>query len=56
MFVKRLNKNHFDVFLGNGWDQWMRVRLNHWGVVQVGGSIQMNRDTKHELNQRLLRK
>ena len=54
MFVKRLNKNHYDVFIGNGWNNWTRIRRNHWGVSVVAGS-RLNRDVIHKLNERIIK-
>ena len=54
MFVKRLDKNHYDVFIGNGWNNWTRVRRNHWGVSVVAGN-RLSRETIHELNNRLIK-
>ncbi len=54
MFVKRLDRVYFDVFLGDGWDNWTRVRRNHWGVSVVAGN-RLPKEAIHELNQRLLK-
>lgn len=54
MFVKRLDKVHFDVFIGTGWNNWTRVRRNHWGVSVVAGN-KLPRDVIHTLNERLIR-
>ena len=37
MFIKRLHPNVYDVFVGNGWDNWTRVKRTHYGVSVVGG-------------------
>jgi len=37
MFIKRLHSNVFDVFLGNGFNNWSRVRRTHYGVTVVAG-------------------
>jgi len=34
--------NTFDVFLGEGWDNWSRVRIENDGQVSVIGGIQLN--------------
>jgi len=38
MFIKCLAPNVFDVFLGNGFSQWSRVRRNHYGLSVVAGN------------------
>ena len=38
MFVKKLHSNVFDVFLGNGFTHWTRVRRGHWGVSVIAGA------------------
>lgn len=38
MFIKRLQPNVFDVFLGKGFDNWSRVRRGHWGVSVIAGN------------------
>lgn len=35
--VKQLDKRTFDVFYGNGFDNWTRFRRFHWGVKPVAG-------------------
>lgn len=54
MFIKRLNRNLYDVFIGNGWNNWTRIRRNHWGVAYVDGA-RLSRETIHELNQRMIK-
>jgi hypothetical protein len=54
MFVKRLDRNHYDVFIGNGWNNWTRIRRNHWGVSVVAGN-RLPREAIHELNQRIIK-
>jgi hypothetical protein len=54
IFVKRLNKNEFDVFIGNGWNNWTRIRRNHWGVRVVGGA-RLSREVIHQLNERMVK-
>lgn len=39
MFVKRLAPNIYDVFIGNGWNNWTRVRRYHWGVKILEGNF-----------------
>ena len=38
MFIKKLHNNVYDVFLGNGFNNWSRVRRGHWGVSVVAGN------------------
>jgi hypothetical protein len=54
MFVKRLDRNHYDVFIGNGWNNWTRIRRNHWGVSVVAGN-RLPRDIIHQLNERIIK-
>lgn len=54
LFIKRLNKSEYDVFTGDGWDNWTRIRRNHWGVTYVAGK-RLPRETIHELNERLVK-
>lgn len=37
MLIKRLDWNTFDVFVGEGWDNWIRVRLDNNEVTRVSG-------------------
>ena len=53
MFVKRLNKNHYDVFIGNGWNNWTRLRRNHWGMSVVAGQ-RLPREVLKQLNDRFI--
>lgn len=52
MFIKRLDKNHYDVFLGTQWDNWTRVRRHHWGVAVVAGN-RLPKEVLREINERL---
>lgn len=38
VFVKKLHPNVYDVFLGNGYDNWTRVRRNHYGLNVIAGN------------------
>jgi hypothetical protein len=38
MLIKYLKPNVFDVFLGKGFNQWSRVRRNHYGFAVIAGS------------------
>lgn len=37
MFIKRLKPNVYDVFVGNGWNNWTRVVRVKDGVKPVAG-------------------
>ena len=37
ILVKQVSRYVFDVFGGVGYDQWTRVRKQHWGIVPVAG-------------------
>lgn len=54
MFIKRLTNNVYDVFLGDGWNNWTRIRRNHWGVTVMSGK-RLARETIHELNERMIK-
>ena len=54
LFIKRLDKNRFDIFTGNGWSGWTRVQRFHWGVKVIGGS-RVSKEVIHEVNQRLVK-
>lgn len=54
IFIKRLDKNQYDVFIGNGWDNWTRIRRQHWGVQYVAGK-RLPRSIISELNERLIK-
>lgn len=53
-FLKRLDRVHYDVFIGNGWDNWTRIKRNHWGVQVVAGKP-LPRATIRELNEKLVK-
>lgn len=38
MLIKQLQRNVFDVFLGNGFMNWTRVKRTHYGVSIVAGN------------------
>lgn len=38
MFIKKLHSNVYDVFLGNGFNNWSRVKRTHYGVSVVQGN------------------
>lgn len=37
MLVRRIHNHVFDVFLGNGWSNWSRVKKTHYGISVVSG-------------------
>lgn len=46
MVIKPLEEHRqFDVFLGNGWDNWVRVRYTRGGVEVVKSSFQPSAET-----------
>lgn len=60
MYIKRVfvegdRRPHYDVFLGDGWEGWTRVRKHHWGVQPVAGD-RLPKDVLNELNERLAKK
>jgi hypothetical protein len=48
MHIRRLHKNVFDVFLGNGFTNWTRVKRAHFGVIVVAGN-RLQRNTMREI-------
>jgi len=52
MFIKRLAPNVYDVFVGNGWDNWTRVKRNHFGVAVIGGK-KLTRTLLNQVKERL---
>jgi hypothetical protein len=39
MLIKRVNKQLFDVFRGNGWENWSRFRKEKNRVLLVTGDV-----------------
>jgi hypothetical protein len=54
MFIKKLSPGVYDVFIGNGWDNWTRIRRRHWGVQIVAGN-RLPRETIHQLTEKLVK-
>lgn len=52
--IKRLDGKTFDVFTGNGFNNWTRVKRFHWGIKPVQGKF-LNRQQIHELNELLVK-
>jgi hypothetical protein len=46
MIIRRLDRSTYDVFMGNGWDQWTRVRRFHWGIKGLAGNYLQRSDLK----------
>ena len=38
MQIRQVGRYVYDVFLGNGYDNWSRVRRNTWGVSVLAGA------------------
>lgn len=55
MFIKRLKPNVFDVFFGNGWNQWARVTRRAGQLQQVDGSFNLDRRAFNALKGRLVK-
>lgn len=55
MLIKKLHNNVYDCFLGNGFNNWTRVRRTHYGVSVVGGNRvprSVLRDIEHNVKGR----
>lgn len=39
MLIRKLDRNTYDVFGGQGWDQWTRLRRFHWGCKPIAGTF-----------------
>lgn len=39
MLIRQLSYNTFDVFIGDGWDNWTRIRKFHWGFKPIAGQF-----------------
>lgn len=50
MYIKSVNHNIKDVFLGDGWDNWVRIDMRTNSV--VSSSLQLN----HKLQESILNK
>lgn len=37
MFIKKLRKDVYDVFLGDGWNNWSRVQRTKQGIGVIAG-------------------
>lgn len=52
MLIKKLHGRMFDVFVGNGFSQWTRVKKTHYGVSVVAGN-RLPRHILHDVAHRL---
>lgn len=53
MFIKRLKPNVYDVFDGNGWNNWTRVQRTKDGNVIVLTGRELHRTTFNKVKARL---
>lgn len=37
MLIKNVNKNTFDLFFNEGWENWARFQVNNHKVTQIAG-------------------
>jgi hypothetical protein len=49
-FWKHLHGNTYDVWMGNGWDNWSRIRVNRDNSYTVGGFRLPNNVMKDVVN------
>lgn len=54
ILLRQVSKYVYDVFSGNGYDNWTRVRKNTWGVNVVGGTTFLNRNECKRLDKVIL--
>ena len=52
MELKKVDKNLFDLFQGNGWLNWSRIKVNKDGVEVVAG-LPISKNTNNILKERL---
>lgn len=55
MFIKRLKRDVYDVFVGDRWDNWTRVQ-RMGGTLKFLSGAYLSRDNLTELKNRLLRR
>lgn len=53
MQVRKLDRNTFDVYGGQGFENWSRIRRFHWGVKVIDG-IKLDRATLSEVEEDIL--
>jgi len=51
MLIKHINKNTFDLFFNNGWDNWARFEVKGTQLSQVSG-VQVPTNITSFLNKR----
>lgn len=44
--IRRVSKYVYDVFIGTGFDNWARVKKNHWGYTVVKGTRLLKSELK----------
>lgn len=49
MQIRPVEKFVYDVFLGQGYDQWVRVRKFHWGCKILNGNCKLDREQSKEI-------
>ncbi len=52
MELKKVDKNLFDVFVGQGWGNWSRVKVNKDNIELVAG-LPLSKNTINSLKERL---
>lgn len=52
MELKKVDKNLFDVFLGTGWNNWSRVKVNKDDIEVIAG-LPLSKGVYNSLKERL---
>ncbi len=52
MELKKVDKNVFDVFVGNGWANWTRIKVNKSDIEVLSG-LPLSKATANTLKERL---
>lgn len=52
MFIKRLKPNTYDVFVGNGWNNWTRVQ-RRGGEIKIMEGAFLHRGILNQVRERL---
>lgn len=55
MFIKKLSPGVYDVFIGNGWDNWTRVRRGGADGLSVIAGKDLNRAVLNKVKGRIFR-
>lgn len=50
MEIRRLDRNTYDVFFGNQWTDWVRVRQARSNTYVIGGSIKVGHSELRHLH------